>query len=310
MKEGAEAGCFKCLNVLASQLINGFIFKDRKFSSYIDSFKSFMQASVLGDFWGFDYAFFIFSHIFRKDQVNFKEVFLENEKMIFDFSERIHISFKSFNQIHPDFSEHGGQYYLLGYCLLKGIGCKINIKRSIDVMITGLSDPAITNPRVLYRYLWKAYTAAEDKENAQKYLGLYLAMVNKLERKFPQHTYFLAKYYLNGTGVEKDIMKAHEYAEQGANFREDYMFFCPIYYKERSAVLLKNILEQHSDTISKIIKEKTMCQICKEKPKFTMFFPCKHRVCCMECGNKIFGENNNCFVCDTMIEFVVNSNEI
>ena len=307
MKQGVDLGCFKCYNILASQVINNFVFNNRVPSSYIESFKLFMKAAILGDFWAYDYAFFIFTHILKNGAEEYKEFYAETEKSIYEFSERIYISYKSFSCINTDFTEHGGQYYLLGYCLMKGIGCKPNLKRSIEVLSYGLTDNVITNLRVIYRYLWKAYKTIDDKLNSEKYLSLYISMINKLERRYPQHTYFISKYYFNGTGVEKDIIKSYDYCEEGAKFKEDYMFFCPIYYKEKSILFKKEILKDNEEMINSVIKSRTICLECKEKVRITIFFPCKHKTCCLDCGSKLFGQNKNCNQCDTPIEFIINA---
>jgi len=311
MRLGAEEGCFKCANDYAAQIINKYIFSTVTARSYLEAFNYFMKSAMLGDLWAFDYAFFIFTHsLIKSSDPDIKKFYSEKQGLVYDFCERIHISYKTFNRISTDFTEHGGQYYLLAYCLFKGIGCKVNIKRSLNLLFQGEADKVMSNYRVIYRYLSKVYKTIDDKLNQEKYFRLYIEMVNKLERKFPQHTYFLAKYYLTGMFCEKDVMKAFEFCEEGANFRKDYMLFCPIYYKERSLELKRNILKEYEESIMKAIKEKTNCVICKEKQKLTMFFPCKHKPCCLECGTRIFGENKNCVVCDCPIEFIVNSADL
>jgi hypothetical protein len=50
---------------------------------------------------------------------------------------------------------------------------------------------------------------------------------------------------------------------------------------------LKQYLEGMLAAVIKENADRSMCVICAEKAKEVVFYPCKHKCCCVQCGEKL-----------------------
>ena len=58
------------------------------------------------------------------------------------------------------------------------------------------------------------------------------------------------------------------------------------------------------DHVKRLQENKTLCAICFENEKETLFLPCGHFSCCSDCAIKVTKETNCCPICRKAINVV------
>lgn len=74
----------------------------------------------------------------------------------------------------------------------------------------------------------------------------------------------------------------------------------PKYFSDMTIEALQELQKRvllYSDTITKEMSERKLCIVCYNSPKEVIFYPCKHKCLCRQCGEKV----SQCPVCRVSI---------
>ena len=93
------------------------------------------------------------------------------------------------------------------------------------------------------------------------------------------------KFLYKSKYVEKNIGKASYYIEKGIKFKFEFSYCLDIYYYKK-CLSFKKVIQNEYQTMIKEIRigrgDSSLCIICCEKPKESVFVPCGHKYCCYD----------------------------
>ena len=307
-KIGSDYGDCKCLDFYGNMLVDEITFKRLNFT---ESFDTFLKQILYGDILGLDNAVFVLMKLLRKQKTVYHLEYSKYSKILFDLSEAI---YKYSNNCIKNGKRimfnllFGEQYYLLSYFYYKGVYVKKNKAYALELLIESERDETIKSKRMINYCIAKQYEKAKKFDEARDYYLKFFEALEKIEEKSPKHYYYLAKFLYKSKYVEKNIGKASYYIEKGIKFKFEFSYCLDIYYYKK-CLSFKKVIQNEYQTMIKEIRigrgDSSLCIICCEKPKESVFVPCGHKYCCYECGMKIINTVNVCPICKKTLTYLL-----